>query len=197
MDRAVLNVVEKNMYAEHKINLSPITDDSHETLTEARKNLGFIPNMYRNMATAPGLLETYLYGYQQFREQSAFTAQEQELVFLTISRENGCEYCVAAHSMIADKMSGLAPEITEAIRTDGQISDPKLAALQQFVKVMHHSRGLPTKVEVEAFMAAGYTERHILDIVTAIAVKTMSNYTNHLFHTPVDSVFSDWTWQDH
>lgn len=184
------------MYSEYKLTLSPITDDTHETLVQAKKNLGFIPNMYRNMATAPGLLETYLYGYEQFREQSAFTAAEQELVFLTISRENGCEYCMSAHSMIADKMSGLPTEVTEAVRIDDSIADKKLAALHRFTKVMHDRRGLPKKEEVKSFLAAGYSERHILDIVTAMAVKTLSNYTNHLFHTEVDDVFADWAWSD-
>lgn len=184
------------MKAEYKLTLSPITDDNHETLVQAKKNLGFIPNMYRNMATAPGLLETYLYGYDQFREQSSFTPAEQELVFLTISRENGCEYCMSAHSMIADKMSGLPNEVTEAVRNDTVIDDPKLAALHEFTKTMHDRRGLPKKNEVEDFIAAGYSERHVLDIVTAIAVKTLSNYTNHLFHTEVDDVFADWAWSD-
>ena len=184
------------MKAESKLTLFPITDDNHETLVQAKKNLGFIPNMYRNMATAPGLLETYLYGYEQFREQSSFTPAEQELVFLTISRENGCEYCMSAHSMIADKMSGLPKEVTKAVRNDTVIFDPKLASLHEFTKAMHVRRGIPKKDEVQAFITAGYSESHILDIVTDIAVKTMSNYTNHLFHTEVDDVFADWAWSD-
>jgi len=30
--------------------------------------------------------------------------------------------------------------------------------------------------------------------VLAIAVKTLSNYANHLFHTPVDDLFATRTW---
>lgn len=184
------------MLSEHKMTLEPITDDNHETLVQAKKNLGFIPNMYRNMATAPGLLETYLYGYDQFREQSDFTPPEQEIVFLTISRENGCEYCMSAHSFIADKMSEVPADVTDAIRDDQPIDDAKYAALHAFTKAMHHERGLVSEKQVSDFLAAGYTERHILDIVTAMAVKTMSNYTNHLFHTEVDEMFAPRAWQD-
>ncbi|MCX4186511.1 carboxymuconolactone decarboxylase family protein [Methylophaga sp. OBS4] len=184
------------MQSEHKITLAPVTDDNHETLVKAKKNLGFIPNMYRNMATVPGLLETYLYGYDQFRQQSAFTPAEQEVVLLTISRENGCSYCVSAHSMIADKMSNVPVEVTDAIRDDQAIPDPKLAALHAFTRVMHDNRGLPEEEDVRAFLQAGYSERHILDIVTAIGVKTLSNYTNHLFHTEVDEMFESRKWED-
>jgi alkylhydroperoxidase family enzyme len=47
---------------------------------------------------------------------------------------------------------------------------------------------------VGAFLAAGYSERQILEIVLAIAVKTLSNYANHLFHTPVDAMFESRVW---
>ncbi len=57
-------------------------------------------------------------------------------------------------------------------------------------------RGLPKRADVEAFLAAGYSERQILEIVLAIAVKTLSNYANHLFHTPLDRVFEYRRWED-
>ncbi|MEV6738907.1 hypothetical protein AB0N14_19075 [Streptomyces sp. NPDC051104] len=58
------------------------------------------------------------------------------------------------------------------------------------------SRGLPTAAQVEAFLAAGFTETDILQVLLAASVKTISNYTNHLFHTPVDKVFARRTWAD-
>lgn len=184
------------MKSEYKLTLKPVTDDSHESLLKAKKNLGFVPNMYRNMATAPGLLESYLYSYDQFRNNSDFTPAEQEVVFLTISRVNGCSYCVSAHSFIADKMSKVPTEVTDAIRDGAKIPDSKLAALHAFTTAMHEKRGLPTAADVNAFLTSGYSERNILDIVTAMAVKTMSNYTNHLFHTEIDVAFESRKWQD-
>lgn len=46
--------------------------------------------MYANMVNSRGLLERYLFGYDRFRKESGFSPAEQEVVFLTISRENGC-----------------------------------------------------------------------------------------------------------
>lgn len=63
-------------------------------------------------------------------------------------------------------------------------------------RTMVAKRGLPDRSEVDAFLAAGYSERQILEIVLAIAVKTLSNYANHLFHTPVDEVFACRVWTD-
>lgn len=165
-----------------------------ELLAGAKRQLGFVPNMYANMANAPGVLETYLTGYRLFREAGGFSPVEQEVVFLTISRANGCTYCMAAHSMIADKASKVPPEVLRAIREEQPIGAPKLKALSDFTRVMVDSRGMPPSDALEAFRAAGYTDRHALDIVLAIAVKTLSNYSNHLFATEVDPQFAGYRW---
>jgi hypothetical protein len=41
-----------------------------------------------------------------------------------------------------------------------------------------------------AFLAAGYSELQAMNVVLAAAVKTLSNYTNHLFDTVVDDRFA-------
>ncbi|MEW5890459.1 MAG: carboxymuconolactone decarboxylase family protein [Pseudomonadota bacterium] len=189
------------MLSQYKMTLAPQNPEdaplrARAVLEKAKAQVGFIPNMYSRMVNSPGLLETYLNGYAAFRSESGFTPEEQEVIFLTISRENGCEYCVSAHSMIADKKSGVAPEVINAIRGDTPIPDRKLAALATFTKIMVADRGLPKRADVEAFLAAGYSERQILEIVLAIAVKTLSNYANHLFHTPLDRVFEYRRWED-
>lgn len=189
------------MHAEYKLKLPARHPEDSDFLAagrlrEARDTLGFIPNMYAVMANSPGLLDTYIHGYERFRSLSGFAPAEQEVVFLTISRENGCTYCVAAHSFIADRMSGLATEATDAIRDGRPIPDATLEALRVFTRSLLVSRGMPDRTQVEAFLDAGYSERHILEIVLAIAVKTLSNYSNHLFHTPVDEVFAGRAWTD-
>src|SRR5260370_36003851 len=91
------------------------------TLETARQKLGMIPNMYAYMANAPGLLETYRIGYDLFRQASGFTPVEQEVIFLSISYENGCEYCMAAPSFLADVQSKVPAEVPEALLKDTDI----------------------------------------------------------------------------
>lgn len=165
-------------------------------LEAAHKSLGFVPNMYANMANAPGLLETYLGGQKLFRSESGFTPAEQEVVFLTISRENGCGYCMAAHSMIAERMSKVPAPVLDALRRGADLPDSKLRALVKFTHIMLESRGRPDRAEVQAFVAAGYSERQVLEIILAVAVKTLSNYANHVFHTEIDPAFSGHRWND-
>ncbi|HDR9319756.1 TPA: peroxidase-related enzyme [Burkholderia vietnamiensis] len=176
--------------------VSPDTTDARakEVLESARKQAGFVPNMYAAMANYPALLDTYSHGYRLFRSESTLTSAEQETVFLVISRINECTYCVAAHSMIAARVSKTPAQAVEAVRTDAQIEDAKLRALAEFTRTMVVSRGNPSSAELAAFLAAGYTEKTALEIILAIAVKTLSNYTNHLFHTEVDNQFRDYAW---
>ncbi len=172
------------------LNLETATGAQKEILETAQKQVGFIPNMYANMANVPGVLSTYLHGYGLFRKDSGFTPTEQEVVFLAVSQTNGCKYCTAAHSMIADKMSGVPADVLQAIRTSQPIADARLAALFALTQDMVKHLGQPSAEKVKAFLDAGYTESHVLNIVLAVSVKVLSNYTNHAFATEVDERFS-------
>ncbi len=161
----------------------------------ARQLFGFVPNAYGAMANEPALYESYATTYAACRAECGFTPVEQEVIFLTISREHGCEYCVAAHSYVADAISGVPTEITDAIRAGEPLGDTKLAALATFTQRMVASRGRPTDADVAAFKAAGYGERNILGIILAISIKTISNYTNQVFQTPLDEKFVPRIWK--
>ncbi len=184
---------------EYSTHLIPIAINDAEpqakvVLEKALEQVGFIPNMYSNMANMPGLLDTYLTGYKAFRDQSEFSSAEQEVVFLTISRENECHYCIAAHSLLADTMSGVPIAITNAIRDGSAIDDPKLSVLHDFTHHMLTTQGKPCNDNARIFLNAGYSEKQILAIILAISVKTLSNYSNHIFDTELDAMFQSRSW---
>ncbi len=172
------------------VELDNANEEQKQILEKAKKANGMIPNMYKNMVNLPGLQDTYDTGYQHFRKQSGFTPAEQEVVFLTLSINNGCDYCTAAHSFIADNMSKTPEEVTNAIREGKEIPDAKMKALSEFTKIMNESRGNPTPEQAKNFLDAGYKEIHILGIILAQSVKTISNYSNHIFHTEIDEAFA-------
>ena len=106
--------------------------------------------------TLKHFLETYLDGYNRFRKHSGFTAAEQEVVFLTLSRGNGCDYCMAAHSVIADQMSRVPAPVTEAIRTIRRILDHlgmhsppqnKPPPVREILRVAEHDDGWGVSAE--------------------------------------------------
>lgn len=147
---------------------------------------GMIPNMFSRMAHAPGLLNMYVAGYNAFRTESALSPAEQEVVLLTVSTENHCDYCIFGHKYMSDQVWKTPAEISQAVIEGKTLPHAKLNALAVFTRQMMAAKGHPSHQAAEAFFSAGYTERHILDIVHAIALKTISNYNNHLFATPFD-----------
>jgi alkylhydroperoxidase family enzyme len=97
--------------------------------------------------------------------------------------------------MLGKMMSQVPQEVLDAIRAGADIPNARLQALAVFTKVMHDKRGNPTPEDVAAFLRAGFSEQHILAVVLAIAVKTLSNYSNHIFHTPTDTAFAAFAWK--
>ena len=55
-------------------------------------------------------------------------------------------------------------------------------------------RGQVDARAVQSFLDAGFTRRHVLEVILGIAQKVMSNYTNHVAQTPVDEAFRPFEW---
>ena len=47
---------------------------------------------------------------------------------------------------------------------------------------------------LEAFLQAGYSKQNVLEVMLAVAMKTLSNYSNHVLGTPLDEVLSKMAW---
>ncbi len=172
------------------VELNTANDEQAAILARAQKEVGFLPNMYKSMANAPAFLDTYLFGYNLFRKESGLSSSEQEVVFLAISVNNGCDYCTAAHSTLAANKSGVPEDVLTSIRANTPIQDERLAALFAMATEINQSRGRPDPEIVEQFFKVGYTEQDILAITLAVSVKVLSNYSNHYFNTQLDEIFS-------
>ena len=163
-----------------------------ETLLAVKGNYGFIPNLHAIMAESPALVKAYALISQIF-EETSFTDTEKQLVLLTVIHENTCDYCMAAHSTVA-QMKKVPAAIIEALRDGRPLPDKKLEALRQFVRAVVKNRGHMTEAEVEAFLDAGYSRAQLFEVLVGVGMKTMSNYTNHIADTPLDAAFQPQEW---
>lgn len=161
-------------------------------LVEMRERFGTALNLFGNMAESPALLDAYVELSNIFG-RSALDERQQAVVLLTVSRFHDCRYCVAAHSVGADA-AGVSAEITEAIRTDQPIPQDELEALRQFTHKLLENRGWVSQDALTAFLEAGYSREQLLDVIVGVALKTLSNYTNHITGTEVDQVLRHRAW---
>jgi len=164
-------------------------EKSKEILQAAEDKLGFVPNMYKYFANSPALFQTYAKGYEAFRNDTGFSPAEQEVVFLTASVENDCHYCKAAHAFLANSTSNVPEQVTDAILHGKEITDEKLNALHKLTLKVIEKKGWLSRSDIEEFTSAGYEEKNVLDVITGVAVKTLSNFTNHITQVPIDDAF--------
>ncbi len=165
---------------------------SRATLEATAKKYGFLPNLFGVLAESPTAVQAYA-AINKTLEQSALTPVEQQVVTLTVSATNNCAYCMGAHSAVA-QMVRMPEDVLASLREQRPLSDHKLNALRVLVLSVLHHRGWVPEQDLENVAAAGYTQRHLLDVLTIVALKTLSNYVNHLAHTPLDPQFASQAW---
>lgn len=85
-------------------------------------------------------------------------------------------------------------EREHAIRSGEPIADRRLETLRRTTRELVRSRGWISRDDVEAFLAVGFTQAQLLDVIVGIAQKTISNYTNHVAGTPLDRPFARFAW---
>jgi alkylhydroperoxidase family enzyme len=171
----------------HTIESAP--EGSKPLLESTKKAWGFVPTLHGTLAESPVALAAYdsLFGLVA---KSSFTAIEQQVVYQTINVFHECEYCTAGHTYLS-RAAGMPEPVIAALRNETMIPDARLEALSTFAKRVVVERGFAGDAAVDAFIAAGFTRENVLEVVTIIATKTISNYTNHLTHTPKESFMAD------
>ncbi len=175
----------------HDVNSAP--DASKPLLENSLQGFGMIPNLHAVLAESPQALEAYKTLTKLFLETS-LSSNEKHVLWLTINVANRCHYCVPAHTMLAKK-DNVPDEIITALRANRELPDAKLNALRNFALAIVEQRGEVADSDIKAFLDAGFDRRNVLDVMLGVAHKTLSNYTNHITHTPVDEAFKKFAWQ--
>src|SRR5262249_39071545 len=89
-------------------------------------------HLRRNRRPRPAALKAVL-AADAVLASGSLSKRDQETVKLVISEATGCDYCVAAHSLLG-KLSGLKPEELKKIRVGESTGDTKRDALVRFVR---------------------------------------------------------------
>lgn len=175
----------------HSLQQAPA--EAQPLLTGAQQKFGFVPNLLGAFAESPATLQAYL-TLGDLVEKTSLTPVEQQVALLAASAENHCTYCVAAHSLIAKRMAKTDAAIVDALRRQRPLPDPKLQALAAFTRAVVNQRGHVAGKTLDDFIAAGYDRRQVLEVVLGVAMKTLSNYSNHIMDTPLDAAFQSEAW---
>ena len=152
-------------------------------LEGVQKKLGMTPNLMRTMANSPAALEAYL-AFGNALGKGVLGPKMREQIALTVSEQNGCQYCLSAHSALG-KMVGLSDEeIADSRR--GASPDRKTEAVLQFARKVVTEHGWVSDDDMGSVRAAGTSDAEIAEVVAHVAANIFSNYFNHMAGTEVD-----------
>lgn len=157
------------------------TGQTAELYKAIKGQLGSVPNLFQALGQTPLVLQTYL-GLSG--AQTSLSGAEKELIALVVAEANGCEYCLAAHTALG-KMNKLSESEIIAARK-GDSLDSKRDALLKLTQEIVAKRGNISDQNFASFIAAGYSEKQIPEIVLAVSQNVFTNYLNNINHTEID-----------
>lgn len=169
-------------------------EGSKHTLTEAQTHFGFVPNLIRVLAESPGTLEAYNKIFEIFFHKTSLSMLECQIVLMTVSFENKSAYCMSTHSWGLE-MTKVDSDLIKALRNGEKLSDQKLESLRVLTKELVKNQGRPQKETLDSFLRQGYSERHLLDLLTGIATTTISNYADAVAGIKLDEVLLAHKWE--
>ncbi|WP_430425940.1 carboxymuconolactone decarboxylase family protein [Maribacter litoralis] len=159
-----------------------VSENNQAIFDNLKKALGFVPNLYATYANSDTALENYL---NFANAKTSLSAKEKEVVNLAVSQVNNCIYCLSAHTAIG-KMNGFTDEQILELRAGKASFDSKLDALAQLAKNISENRGRTDEKVLENYFAAGYTKANLIDTISLVGDKTISNYIHSTTQVPVD-----------
>jgi len=172
----------------HTLDSAPA--DSRETLGMLVKGYGFLPNLAGAVAESPATLGA-LVGFMTAYDSKDMTLSplERQVVLLAVSVRNKCEYCTAAHSMLCN-MTGLERSEIDRLQAGEPLGSARLEALRRFAETVVGARGWVADADLQRFLASGFTRAQVFEVVFGVALKTLTNYANHIARPSVNEQFA-------
>jgi uncharacterized peroxidase-related enzyme len=159
------------------------TPEAQETLAAVHAALGITPNLFRVAANSPAALNG-LVGLNGALGKGRLRAKVRESIALEVAQENGCDYCLSAHSALG-KGAGLSDAAIADARHGGA-SDPHTQAILNLAGEIVRQRGAVGPGAVARAKAAGVTDAEVVEIVAHVALNVFTNYLNIVAGTEID-----------
>ncbi len=166
------------------LNPEEVTGKTKDLFNAVQAKLGVVPNMMRTMGNSPAVLEGYL-GLSGALSHGKLSAKTGELIALAVSESNSCDYCLAAHTFIGEKLIKADPEVLKAARS-GNSTDAKTEAILQLSKTLISKNGLVNDEDINKAKNAGVADAEIAETIAHVALNVLTNYFNNVANTEID-----------
>jgi uncharacterized peroxidase-related enzyme len=160
-----------------------VSPESQVLFEQLKHRVGKVPNLYATIGYSAHALRGFL-DFEATLNKGAFNPKEREAIALVVSEVNGCEYCLAGHTVAAIR-NGLTMDDTLHIRR-GKVNDTKMNAIVQLAKAITETKGDPAPHYLENFYDAGLNDAALMDLIGLITVRVFTNYVYAMTSIPID-----------
>ena len=147
------------------------------------KQLGVVPNLFKVEALSTAALEAHV--ALNAAANRTLDARTRERIALTVAQVNGCDYCLSAHTYLAANVARLDAAEIAAARL-GHASDVKANAAVAFARKVAELRGHVADADIAAVRNAGFSDGQVIEIITNVALNTLTNLVNNVALTDID-----------
>ena len=172
--------------------ITPVTehnthDESAKTLGQIRQVLGEVPNLFRTVGHSPVALQS-LWNQHVAAEQMQLPPRLRAAIGLRVAQLNGCSYCLATHTVLAERADIDAATVLRFRR--GQSNDAQEQALLALTTKIVKDHGHHAGFVVEFARQSGVSESEIIAVIALISLHTFTNYINNVANTDLDAHLS-------
>ena len=157
--------------------LKDLPADIRERIEAVQQKTGFVPNVFLALAHRPAEWRAFVAYHDALMEKdSGLTKAEREMIVVTTSGANGCQYCVVAHGAIL-RIRAKNPLIADQVAVNYRKADltPRQRAMLDFAMKVALESHTVSDADIEALRAHGFTADDAWDIGAIAAFFAMSN----------------------
>lgn len=146
---------------------TPTTSDrASATLLEISRTFGQVPNLFKTYAKYPPLLDANWSKVKAVLLNGKIDRKAKEIIALLVSYDNGCAYCVAAHSAALRSLGMNKVEITTMLDKGLMpgLSEAEIALAHFARKVNLHWHDV-NETDFEVLKRLGLDETEIIEIL--------------------------------
>ena len=157
--------------------LDELPEDLRDRIMAVQEKAGFVPNVFLALAHRPGECRAFFdYHDALMLREGGLSKAEREMIVVSTSGANNCQYCVVAHGAIL-RIYAKDPLVADQVAINfrkADITERQRAMLAFADKVALNSAALE-ETDYEAVRSHGFDDEDIWDIGAIAAFFALSN----------------------
>jgi uncharacterized peroxidase-related enzyme len=157
--------------------IDQLPDDIRSRLLAVQEKSGFVPNVFLTLAYRPDEFRAFFAYHDALMEKdSGLTKAEREMIVVTTSSANQCQYCVIAHGAIL-RIRAKNPLIADQVAVNYRKADitPRQRAMLDFAMKVSLEAGKVSDQDFAELGGHGFSNDDIWDIAAVAAFFALSN----------------------